>query len=255
MPMLSVCRKVVNITPPFGSPLLLQGIVSIVERSAISSSGHSRAIDIGASIFLSRSDVDLIGNTIVRGRVQPDNVRIGQNVAAPECIDVIDSMVDHIAIARHHNDRSQILEYVRVENSHQVHGSAVEGVCAAANKVAVADQGHELAGFVLGEKEGIHGGVLDLHAVGQSTGFVEESVDGIDVDVPLVDGCFGIVLRRIVGDGVDHADVGGLAAVVGGGSCCGSCDDGSEGQDLGCSGKMHLDLMGRLGTWRQENWS
>ena len=97
-----------------------------------------------------------------------------------------------------------------------------------------------MAGFVLGEEKGLHGSVLDLHAVSQSAGSVEEIVDGVDVNVPLVDGCFGIIRRRVAGDRVDHADIGGLTTEVGGGPCCGSAGDGSESQDLGCSGEMHL---------------
>jgi hypothetical protein len=224
----------------FESSLLLQGIISIVERSAVGSSGHGSAIDVGASILESRSRVDLVGNTIVRSRIQPKDLGIRQDVAAPESIDVADGVVDHIAVARHHDDGSEVLEYVRVENSHQVHSGAVEGIGASANEIAVADQSLELAGFVLGKEKSLHGSVLDLHAMGQSTGFVEESVDGVDVDVPLVDGCFGISRGGSVGDGVDHADVGSLATVFGGGPGCGSANDGSESQDLGCSGEMHL---------------
>lgn len=229
-----------NISLSFESSPLLQRVVSIVERSAISSSGHGSAIDVGASILESRGSIDLIGNTVVRSRIQPKDLGIRQDIATSEGVDVADGVIDHIAVARHHDDGSEVLEYMGVEDSHQVHGSAVEGISASANEIAVADQSLELAGFVLGKEESLHGSVLDLHAMSQSTGFVEESVDGIDVDVPLVDGCFGISRGGIVGDGIDHADVGGLTTILGGGLCCGSADDGSKSQDLGCSGEMHL---------------
>lgn len=65
----------------------------------------------------------------------------------------------------------------------------------------------------------MHGGVLDFHAVSKAAGLVEEGVYGVDVDVPLVDCCFGIGLGGVVGNGVDNADVSGLATVFGGGSC------------------------------------
>ena len=204
------------LSPPLS---LLQGIVSIVERSAVSRSGHGSTIDVGASILESRSRVDLVGNTIVRSRIQPKDFGIRQDIAAPESVDVADGVVDHIAVARHHDDGSEVLEYMGVENSHQVHSSAIEGISASANEVAVADQSLELAGFVLGKEESLHGSVLNLHAMSQSTGFVEESVDGVDVDVPLVDGCFGISCGGVVGDGVDHADIGGLATIFDGGPC------------------------------------
>jgi hypothetical protein len=192
--------------------LLSQGVVSVVERSAIGSSGHSSAINIGASILESRSSIGFISNTVIRSRIQPKNLSIRQDVAASESIDVVDGVVDDIAIAGHHDDASEVLEYVRVEDCHQVHGGTVEGVGASAHEIAVV----QLAGLVLGKEKGLHGSVLDLHAMSESTGLVEESVYGVDVDVPLVDGCFGISLGGIAGDGIDHADISGLTTVFGG---------------------------------------
>lgn len=124
-----------------------------------------------------------------------------------------------------------------VEHRHEVHGCTIEGIGATADKVADADQSLELAGFVLGEEQGLHGGVLDLHAVSEATGLVEKGVYGVDVGVPLIDGCLDIVLRRIVGDRVEHADIGCLATRFG---CYGRGGDGKEGQDLGCGREMHL---------------
>jgi hypothetical protein len=114
----------------------------------------------------------------------------------------------------------------------------------------------ELAGFVLGEQKGLHGSVLDFHTVSESTCLVEESVYGVDVDVPLVDGCFGIGLRGVAGDGVDYADISGLAAVFGGRPCCGSADDSSESKDLGCGREMHIRFVKCL-SWTEEieSWS
>jgi hypothetical protein len=115
------------ITPPLNPPLL-QRIVSVVERSAVSSSGHSSAIDIGASILEFRGGIDFISNTVVGSRIQPNDLGIRQDVAASESVDVVDGVIDHIAIAGHHDDASEVLEYVGVEDCHQVHDGTVEGV-------------------------------------------------------------------------------------------------------------------------------
>jgi hypothetical protein len=99
-------------------PLLSQRIISIVKRSAISSSRHSTAIDIGTSILKSRGSIDFISNTVIRSRIQPNDFGIRQNIAAPEGVDVVDGVVDDIAVAGHHDDASEVLEYVGVEDCH-----------------------------------------------------------------------------------------------------------------------------------------
>lgn len=123
-------------------------------------------------IFQPRCKVDLIGNNIISSRIQPKNIGIGQNIAASEVVDIVDGVIDHIAIHRHHDNASKVIENMGVKHHHQIHGGAVEGIGAAADEIAVADKGFELAGFVLGEKEGLHGGILDLHAEGETAGLV-----------------------------------------------------------------------------------
>lgn len=141
-----------NDTPSSYEPALLsQRIVPIVKRSAISSGRHSSAVDTGTSILKSRSSIDLISNTIVGSRIQPKNLSIRKDIAAPKGVDVVDSVVDDISVSRHHDDGSQILKYMGVEDGHQVHGSTVEGIGATADEIAVANQSLELAGFVLSE--------------------------------------------------------------------------------------------------------
>ena len=123
-------------------------------------------------IFQPRCKVDLIGNTIISSRIQPKDIGIGQNIAASEVVDIVDGVIDHIAIHRHHDNAPEVIENMGVKHHHQIHGGAVEGIGAAADEIAIADEGFELARFVLGEEEGLHGCVLDLHAEGETAGLV-----------------------------------------------------------------------------------
>jgi hypothetical protein len=46
-------------------------------------------------------------------------------------------VIDDIAVTGHHDDASEVLEYVRVEDCHEVHDGTVEGVSVSTNEVGV----------------------------------------------------------------------------------------------------------------------